>query len=568
MMVSFRRQRGPSFLRHAGALPLALAVCLLSPCAAQAHPVPRDSHDRTIVVQLTPDPLTRTVAVTVRYRLEVDELTVVLEDMLPFRDEVQYDRFKNKPNEFYSEFTRIYGKIFADHLVAQADGKLLEFKCVSRSHRKTDETGQDLGHLRCDFVFEASFPIPRRPGTPQTLTFREGNYELQKGTILLSGYVGPALAILPQRALPAVLLSPDGTWAVMLLAMTAPDAALQAKPPQDYQPGDDDRLRQLTFRFGVELAAVAPHDGDAQAAEKAAAQRHTLLQFERWRQTGIKMVLGTAEGVARKPADDTVSGGSLELFQLFLSSEHGTVVLLLLAALFGAAHALTPGHGKTLVAAYLVGERGTVGHAFILGLVTTLTHTGAVLALAGLMNLWPALAELVANAMGLIAGLILVCFGVWLLLQRLAGRADHFHIGGHGHHHGDHHHHHVAPAAQGSQKLGWYGLIVMGMTGGIIPCWDAIVLLLWAAAMNMLALAVPMLLAFSAGLASVLVLIGVLVVHARQFVDRRWGEGRAVRWLPVLSALFITAMGVLACVHGTQSGGHDHHARNTAAARP
>ena len=66
-----------------------------------------------------------------------------------------------------------------------------------------------------------------------------------------------------------------------------------------------------------------------------------------------------------------------------MASDYSFWLKLLLATLFGAAHALTPGHGKTLVAAYLIGQRGTVWHAVVLGIVTTVTHTGAVLLLAG-----------------------------------------------------------------------------------------------------------------------------------------------------------------------------------------
>src|SRR5207237_9686106 len=134
---------------------------------------------------------------------------------------------------------------------------------------------------------------------------------------------------------------------------------------------------------------------------------------------------------------------------------------------------------------------------------------------------------------------------LWVLLRRPPGSADHFHIGGHGHHHhhGDHHHQHAAE--ESNPKLGWYGLIVMGVTGGIAPCWDAVAMLVLAIGMNLLWLAVPMLLAFSAGLAAVLVLIGILVVHARKLLDARWSDSRLVKLLPIASALFITLMGVL-----------------------
>src|SRR5206468_7521498 len=121
------------------------------------------------------------------------------------------------------------------------------------------------------------------------------------------------------------------------------------------------------------------------------------------------------------------------LVRLLLHTDYGFLLTMLMACLFGAAHALTPGHGKTLVAAYLVGERGTVGHAFVLGLVTTLTHTGAVLVLAaGLLLFFPkAVPQEIQTALGLGGGLLVAGMGLWLLLRRLSGGADHFHLGGH-----------------------------------------------------------------------------------------------------------------------------------------
>src|SRR5438128_1828329 len=135
------------------------------------------------------------------------------------------------------------------------------------------------------------------------------------------------------------------------------------------------------------------------------------------------VAIPTPETPAETPEDPSIvakmrRGG----LSVLLESELGLGLLLLLAGGFGAAHALTPGHGKTLVAAYLVGQRGTVGHAFILGLVTTLTHTGVVLAIAlGLLFVDEQSRQQVASALGLALGLALVCLGIWLLLQRLAG---------------------------------------------------------------------------------------------------------------------------------------------------
>ena len=225
------------------------------------------------------------------------------------------------------------------------------------------------------------------------------------------------------------------------------------------------------------------------------------------------------------------------LHELFLDSKHGTIVLLLLSALIGAAHALTPGHGKTLVAAYLVGRHGTVAHACLLGLVTTITHTGVVLVIAaGLQFMQDSSLQMVAKNLSMGLGIALFCLGAWLLLQRLAGRADHFHL----------------PSSSSPAKVGTYGLIVMGMTGGNGSCcWDAVAMLGLAIGTNLMWLALPMLLAFSAGLAAVLVLIGILVVHARKMLDARWSDSRLIRLLPILSALFIAGMGIVVCMQAT-----------------
>jgi ABC-type nickel/cobalt efflux system permease component RcnA len=394
--------------------------------------------------------------------------------------------------------------------MAKADDAPVLFDCTQRSQRTTDDDGTRLGHLRCDFVFLSRFPLRDQ----QTFTFHEGNYFLQTGQIKLTWDVVPH-KLRNTSGGSDMFVGED--WTLLVKNPTAPSAALQAKSALQLEPGEDALLRDLVLHLSWGSPTAPPTDS-----------------------------------------------ASFDLLQVFLTSEHGIAVVLLLSVLVGAAHALTPGHGKTLVAAYLVGQRGTVGHAFILGVVTTITHTGIVLLIAlSLLFVDEGSREGVARSLSLGMGLALVCLGVWLLLQRLAGRADHFHLPGQGHHH-----HHEAPVPE-RKPLGWGGLIVMGMTGGIAPCWDAVAMLVLAIGMNLLWLALPMLLAFSAGLASVLVLIGILVVHARKLLDARWSDSRAVRLLPIVSALFITAMGVVVCYQGVQGEYQDDHApRPAAAARP
>jgi ABC-type nickel/cobalt efflux system permease component RcnA len=464
--------------------------------------VPRKSHDRTITVRLTTDVKSAEPVVLVEYRLEVDPFTVVYDDLPALGDKVELSKL-SKPRDFYDAYTRGYAPILAANLVAKLDGKPLEFTCERHGHRLDDETGQPLGHLRCDFVFQAK--ASQQAGERHEFTFYEGNYELEEGLIRLS--------LLGERR-------------IQIASKTEPAVALKEKPLAELQPGDDAKLRKATATFTL---ATVP-DGQVKGVNPPT--------------TPID------QGV-----DTPRSHGNL---QDLLDSPHGFWVLLVLAALFGAAHALTPGHGKTLVAGYLVGERGTVGHAFLLGLVTTVTHTGSVIILAtGLLFFFPsAVPQDIQTALGLVGGLLVAGMGLWLLLRRLTGGADHIHIGG-GHHHHNHgpgladHYHdeqgHTHPLPTNTTDVRWWNLIVLGVSGGLVPCWDAILMLGFAISAHQLWLGLPLLLAFSAGLAGVLIAIGVAVVYLKGFASSRWSENRLIRALPIISALLVTGMGLWLC---------------------
>jgi ABC-type nickel/cobalt efflux system permease component RcnA len=218
-----------------------------------------------------------------------------------------------------------------------------------------------------------------------------------------------------------------------------------------------------------------------------------------------------------------------------------------LAAAFalGAAHALTPGHGKTIVAAYLVGSRGTLKHAAFLGLMVTFTHTITVFAL-GLATLFLfrfVMPEKIAQILGVISGLSIVAVGLWMVRKRLAA-AKHTHH--HHHHHGPHDHHHHRHSHVPAE-ISWPGLIALGASGGLVPCESALVLLLGAIAIGRVALGLLLLLAFSAGLAIVLMTIGVLVLYAKNLLpeSHRTGSNPVFRWVPMVSAALVTVLGLI-----------------------
>lgn len=216
---------------------------------------------------------------------------------------------------------------------------------------------------------------------------------------------------------------------------------------------------------------------------------------------------------------------------------------LLLAAGLGAAHALTPGHGKTIVGAYLVGSRGTIKHALFLGLTTTVTHTAGVFGL-GLLVLFASrtiLPERLYPWLGVASGLLVVLIGVSLCRQRLLARHDNeVDEAGYHTHFGVRHKHTVA-----QNQVGWRNLLALGVSGGLLPCPSALILLLSAIAWQQVGFGLVLIVAFSAGLASVLTGIGLMLVYAgRLFARLPLGHGRVTRLLPVASALFITVAGL------------------------
>jgi nickel/cobalt transporter (NicO) family protein len=208
-----------------------------------------------------------------------------------------------------------------------------------------------------------------------------------------------------------------------------------------------------------------------------------------------------------------------------------------LALFWGAAHALSPGHGKAIVTAYLVGRRGTPRHAVLLGLIVTVTHTVGVFGL-GLVTLL--LSRFVVPDhlypwLNLASGLLVVGIGASVLRARWRHRRTH--ARGHGHHH-DHDH-----------DLSGRSLLAVGVSGGLLPCPSALVVLLAAMSLHRLAYGLVLIVAFSTGLAATITGIGVVAVLAKNAFARLSFEGRALRLLPAASAAAILAAGLLMTIH-------------------
>ncbi|MFM8395337.1 MAG: nickel/cobalt transporter, partial [Acidobacteriota bacterium] len=219
------------------------------------------------------------------------------------------------------------------------------------------------------------------------------------------------------------------------------------------------------------------------------------------------------------------------------------VMGLLIAFGLGAIHALSPGHGKALVGAYLVGARGTTRHAMLLGLTVTIAHTLTVY-LGGLAFLLASkyiLPEQLYPILSFISGAMIMVIGAGLLLRRLSwsraliGHQLQHLLHDHDHAAGDHHH-----LPDGDEKLSTRSLLRLGISGGIIPCPSAWILLLGAISLNRTAYGLVLILAFSLGLAAVLTVIGILFVQGGRLLERIPQSGGLLRILPILSAAVIT----------------------------
>jgi nickel/cobalt transporter (NicO) family protein len=234
-------------------------------------------------------------------------------------------------------------------------------------------------------------------------------------------------------------------------------------------------------------------------------------------------------------------GGFESLIERGELSIGALLLALAIAAFWGAAHALTPGHGKAMVAAYLVGTRGRPRDAFLLGGTVTVTHTAGVFAL-GFVTLGLSafiVPEQLYPWLTLVSGVLVVAVGGSVLRQRLRSR------GGHGHHHGHDHHGHEHHDHHHDGELTSRGILGVGVAAGLLPCPSALVVLLSAIALHRIGLGLALIVAFSLGLAATITAIGLVAVLARRTFGNLSVDGRVVRMLPAVSAGLILAVGVL-----------------------
>jgi nickel/cobalt transporter (NicO) family protein len=442
----------------------------------------------------------------------------------------------------------------AEDLEVRFDGTALPLRATHwTSSLPTEQGGFSL---RVDVDFNAALPHVV-PGTPHRVEFTNRSYAGRLGWHEIAVEAAPKIFVYDTNAY-ANSLTGGLREALQALPRTGPL---------------DERAVHMTFNLGSIPAAAIPLAARSEAlpalpAKLAAAPGR---KFTPWVK-GAWLARATESLVA------SISAPRLE---------PGVAVLALLGALaLGAVHALSPGHGKTIVGAYLIGSRGTPRHAAFLGLTVTMTHTALVFIL-GFATLYASrfmVPERLFPVLSLLSALLVVGLGLVLLARRVraarhslpgagppatpvfhavqpsslmhlhSASTMHSHAGGLMHSHGGGAmHSHLPPGAAGD-RITWQSMLALGVSGGLVPCPSAMVLLLAAVALNKTAYGMLLVLAFSVGLALSLTVVGLAFLYA----GKRFPTPAAARWphlLPVMSAGAITALGAALCCGALMSFG-------------
>ena len=538
-------------------------LALAAPAPVGAHPLGNFSISQYSGIQIERD------AIALRYFIDMAEI--------PTFQELQSREIPADPADArVSRYLRETADGLRTGLTLEVDGKPLAL--IVRSAEVIFPPGAaDLPTMKLAVSMTA--PLARSRAVAETLRYRDGNFATRTGwkEVVAVGRSGSTVleSSVPEhdrsRELsdyPTDLLdSPPQVREAHVRFSRAPAPPVIARVTPD-RPAPDTRTSDTTTPFGASAPSNEP------AAANASSQSMSTVTPPQPESVVTVPVAAkaNAQSASRGAFTDLIATRELTLSVI--------AVALLVAAALGAFHALEPGHGKTVVAAYLVGSRGTARHAVILGLIVTASHTAGVYLLGGVTfyasqyvvpeRLYPWLA--------LASGLTIAALGLSLFWRRYAGEASahgdhhhgehhhglptHVHAPGHGHghdhdHHHEHdhgshgHHHHHEPGRVSLRQL-W----ALGITGGIVPCPAALVVLLSALSLRRVGFGLLLIVAFSVGLALVLIAIGMLMVYARRLVARFDESGPLVtRWLPLSSSVVMTLLGASIAIQALTSGG-------------
>jgi ABC-type nickel/cobalt efflux system permease component RcnA len=523
-----------------------LAALLLWPAGAPAHPLGNFSINRYSALRVGTD------TIDVRYIVDMAEIAAF--------QEIQASGLIPEPDHpSVRSFAQVKARALAERLMLVVNGRRVPLNTVSESVLFPPGAG-GLPTLKLGILYRARLDA----GSTVRIEYRDANYAERAGWKEIVAVGGPGRRIV-ETSVPAEDRSAE---------LTDYPTDLLSSPPQTVE---------------ANLAAIpqalaspkprAPMSGDAAAPRDVSRQRAAPARVPPQKERPVAAGTTMDERVGSEPftvGPNRQAARGDAFTDLVATKQLGVGIVLfalVVAAGLGAFHALEPGHGKTVVAAYLVGARGTAWHALLLGLIVTVSHTAGVYLLGG-VTLYAqrhVMPERLYPWIGLLSGLTVAGLGFFLFLRRYTGHDTHHHEHSetdhdgdeHGHEHGDgvhthahhHHHHHVPPPGEVTLKE----LFALGVTGGIVPCPAALVVLLSALSLGRLAFGLVLITAFSVGLAAVLILIGLLMVYARHAMARFQGEGPLItRWLPLASSAIMAVLGMWIAVRALTTGGVLH----------
>jgi nickel/cobalt exporter len=549
-----RRGRQPTRFAFAGFL---AAAVVLAPVAGHTHPMGNFSVSHHAAIRVIPS------GIELRYVIDLAEI--------PTFQEIQDNGIvAESGHPSLSPYLNRKMETLAEGLRLELNGRRLALEGRAREILFTPGAG-DLPTMKLGIAYRAGLEGLAVPG-PNRLRYRDENFPERAGwkEVLAMGDSGIMLAesSVPER---------DRSR-----ALTDYPVDLLNSPPQVLE-------ASVVFMLGPATTVNANLDTPAplaRADEKIAVAVTPSTVTDRLTASAGMAAIGPSED--RPPAlqANRQAMRRRDPFSDLIAPSKTSAGILLLAALaaatLGAFHALEPGHGKTVVAAYLVGSRGTARHALLLGLIVTASHTASVYLLGG-VTLYASryvVHDRLYPWLGTLSGLIIAGLGLALFVKRCSGAAHHHHghghadgsehahihphahvhphdhdhahpHAGHAHDHGHHRHHHPEGGRVSLREL-----LVLGVTGGIVPCPAALVVLLSAVALRRVGFGLFLIVAFSVGLAAVLIAIGLLVVYARRVMARFHGEGQLItRWLPLTSSAVMAVLGVGIAIQALMTAG-------------
>jgi ABC-type nickel/cobalt efflux system permease component RcnA len=474
--------------------------------------------------------------------------------------------------------------LLARGLVLEVDGHLLPLRPVSQSVIFPPGAG-GLPTMKLGFVYRAALGnltqgssyivhyrddnFPGRAGWKEIVVPNQPGFTLTVSSALqtdrsgeLSNYPTDLLNSPPQAVEASFSFSPIAMKAAAPLPEAAPristSSAISAK-------ADDRAGRRVSAPGSLVAKSSTAVRTDPPAAIKAPDAEVSKASAPPAESSAIPLALRANQiATPRSRFTELISARNPGFWFLFTAA--------LLAAGLGALHALEPGHGKTIVAAYLVGSKGTARHAIWLGVIVTLAHTAGVY-LLGALTLYASryiVPEQLFPWLEILSGLIIAVVAGFLIIRAWTGES-----GEHSHDAGASHSHWFAslsrpgkiralqgsavtdvkisssialmdvPSATPARTVSLTQLLSLGISGGIVPCPAALVVLLSALSLHRVGFGLFLIVAFSLGLAAVLIASGLLMVYAKQVLARWKTDGPFVkRWLPLASGMFMLILGL------------------------